>query len=49
MPTTQVSEPIPDPAAGMERMKDLTRPLLVVPKKSPDKSLAKERAKKKRR
>ena len=44
MPTTHASEPIPDPAAGMERTKELTRRLLTVPKKALDKSLAKERS-----
>jgi hypothetical protein len=45
MPATREPELIPDPATGMEWMKSLPRRLLAVPKKS----LAKERAKKKRR
>jgi hypothetical protein len=42
-------QPIPDPAAGMERMKDLTRRLLAVPKSALDKQLAKEKGTKKKR
>jgi len=44
----QGMQPIPDPAAGMERMKDLTRRLLAVPKSELDKIRAKEQAAKKK-
>lgn len=36
--------PLPDPAAGMDRMRELTRKLLAVPKAELDKIRAKEKA-----
>jgi hypothetical protein len=42
-------ETIPDPAAGMERMKEMTRRLIAVPKSEIDKRLAKEKTTKKRK
>ena len=45
---SEAMRPIPDPAAGMERMKQLTRQLLAVPKSALDKIRAKEQAAKKK-
>ncbi len=44
MSRTPPMQPLPDPAAGMERMKALTRRLLAVPKAELDKIRAKEKA-----
>lgn len=48
MSRSEPMPPLPDPAAGMERMKELTRRLLAVPKTELDKIRAKEQAPKKK-
>lgn len=47
--STNHMQPISDPAAGIERMKELTRRLIAVPKSEVDKQIAQEKSTKKKR